>query len=78
MVQNGKLEDAKQIYIAAAEALNKVLQQTKDDVNFQTALKEKLNQILDKAQKINFLNAPTVIKKNEEQKQNLSGPGSQV
>jgi len=34
MVQNGKEEDARKIYIAAAEALIKIMQQTKDDDNF--------------------------------------------
>ena len=44
-----------------------MLAKTKDDENFQKALKVKLNEILDKAQKINFLKAPTVIKKLEEE-----------
>ena len=80
MIQSGKLESAKQIYITAAEALNKILQETKDDENFQIALKEKMAEILDKAQKTHYITSPLINKKTsaDEQMLNFSGSGSQV
>ena len=47
--------------------MNNILKKTNDDANFQNALKVKLNETLDKAQKINFIKAPTVNKKLEEE-----------
>ena len=47
--------------------MNNILKKTNDDANFQKALKVKLNEVLDKAQKINFIKAPTVNKKLEEE-----------
>ena len=41
----GSQEQAKKLYIACAEALNKICVETKDDPVFQKALKDKLNDI---------------------------------
>jgi len=40
-------QDAKKLYIACAEALNKIKQETTDDQNFQEALRVHIAKLLD-------------------------------
>ena len=39
LVGHGKAVDAKRLYVACAEAMNKVMLETEDDPNFQAAIK---------------------------------------
>jgi len=48
--QPGKSADAKKLYVACAEALSKIKQETTDDENFQKALNANIAKILDNAE----------------------------
>ena len=43
----GRQQDAKKLYMACAEALNKIKQETTDDRNFQEALRVNIAKLLD-------------------------------
>ena len=45
--QPGRAADAKKLYVACAEALNKIKQETTDDENFQKALNQNISKLLD-------------------------------
>ena len=47
----GKPEQAKKLYIACAEAMNKLVPETKDDPNFQAAIKDNVAKIIQKAER---------------------------
>ena len=66
MAKAGELDKARKLYIPAAEALNKILAKTKDDKNFQSALKVKLNNTLNNAEKISIMNSEKLIEKKKD------------
>ena len=49
------LASAKALYIAAAEAIVRVAERVKDDVNFQQTMSAKFNEIVYKVRQINML-----------------------
>ena len=51
LIAQGKPEEAKKLYLACAEAMNKLANETKDDPNFQAALKKNVAAIITKAEK---------------------------
>ena len=51
LVVQGKPEQAKKLYIACAEAMNKLVHETKDDPNFQAAIKDNVAKIIQKAER---------------------------